>query len=143
MCLAKLLKKVPKTFLFGSPDTWMSRNMNKLCLYILDPFFLIENVCWNCLKIVRIEEEEEKEKIIFFLFFYDRKVHEQVGMIRRRLFLQLSEAHSTGLRRQRPPAETAARWRCGLLIKNVTAPYNCQFCDGFHFCIDREPPWRL
>ena len=37
-------------------------------------------------------------------------------MIKMRLFLQLSEAQSTGLWRQPLPPETAARWRCVLLI---------------------------
>ena len=41
-------------------------------------------------------------------------------MILKRLFLQLSEAQSTGLRRQ--PPETAAR-RCVSLINNLTDAY--------------------
>ena len=49
-------------------------------------------------------------------------------MIRRRLFLQLSEAQSTGLWRRPPPLETAPRWRCVLLINNLTAHYISQFC---------------
>ena len=58
-------------------------------------------------------------------------------MIRRRLFLHLSEAQSTGLR-QRLPAELAARWHCGLLIKNLTAYYNIQFCVSFNFVLNRN-----
>ena len=34
--------------------------------------------------------------------------------------------------------ETAARWRCGPPIKNVTAHYNGPFCVSFHFCFDLE-----
>ena len=42
--------------------------------------------------------------------------------------MQLFEAQSTGFWRQRPPAKTGARWRCGVLIKNMTAHYNIPFC---------------
>ena len=40
---------------------------------------------------------------------------------------------SSGLRQRRPLAETAARWRCELLIKNLTAHYDSQFCVSFNF----------
>ena len=53
-------------------------------------------------------------------------------MIRMRLFLQLFQAQSTGLQQPWPPAEMAARWPCGLLIKNLRTHYNCQFCVSFH-----------
>ena len=59
-------------------------------------------------------------------------------MIRWRLFLQLSEAQSTGLWRRPAPPEMAARWRCVLLIDNLTAHYNSQFCVSFHFCFKQE-----
>ena len=52
-------------------------------------------------------------------------------MIRMILFLQLSDAQSTGLRQRRPPLETAARWRCGLA--NLTAYYNSPFCLSLNF----------
>ena len=42
----------------------------------------------------------------------DYKKKKQMGKIRWRLFLQLSEAQTTGLPRRRVPAEMAARWRC-------------------------------
>ena len=42
--------------------------------------------------------------------------------------MQLFEAQSTGFWRQRPPAKMGARWRCGVLIKNMTAHYNILFC---------------
>ena len=61
-------------------------------------------------------------------------------MIRLRVFLQLSEAQSTGLLRWRRRPETAARWRCVLLIDNLTEDYNSQFCVSFHFCFDQESP---
>ena len=54
------------------------------------------------------------------------------------LLLQLFEAQSTGQRQRRLPPETAARWRCGLSINNVTAHHNNQFCVSFHFCFDWE-----
>ena len=54
------------------------------------------------------------------------------------LFLQLSEAQSTGLRRQ--PAKIAARWRCGLPITNLRAHLNGQFCVSCHYCFDEKPP---
>ena len=38
-----------------------------------------------------------------------------------------------------PPAEMAAIWRCGLLIKNLTPHYEGQFCVSFNFCFDQEP----
>ena len=88
----------------------------------------------NCLKVDRIEDYKKNKKIIF-----DRKIHKQVGKLRRRLFLQLSETQFTGLRRQRPPLEIAARWRCVPLIKNMTAHYNSQFCASFHYCFHCTP----
>ena len=72
--------------------------------------------------------------VIFQMCFSQRK---QVGMIRRRLFLHLSEAQSTGMQRRRPPPETAARWRCVIFINNLTAHYKSQFCSSFHFCFDQ------
>ena len=51
---------------------------------------------------------------------------------------QLSEAQSTGLRPRWPPPETAARWRCGPLINNLSPHYNSQFCVSFRFCFDWE-----
>ena len=55
-----------------------------------------------------------------------------------RLFLQLSEAQSTGLQRRRPLAEMAARWRCAFPIKNLTPDYNSQFCISFIFVFAQE-----
>ena len=43
-----------------------------------------------------------------------------------------------GLRRRWPSAETDARWRCVLLIINLTAHYDSQFCVSFNFCFDQE-----
>ena len=57
-------------------------------------------------------------------------------MIRRTLFLQLSEAQFTGLRQRRTPPEMAARWRCVLLIKYLTAHYDSQLCVSFF--VDQE-----
>ena len=74
--------------------------------------------------------------ILFFLFFF--KIHKQVGSVRKRLLLQLSEAQSTRLQRRRPPPETAARWRCGPLINNLTARYDGKFCISFNLCFDWE-----
>ena len=68
----------------------------------------------------------------------DRKIHKQVGKLRRRLFLPLSETQSTGLLRRQPPLEIAARWRCVSVIKNMTAHYNSQFCVSFHYCFHWE-----
>ena len=59
-------------------------------------------------------------------------------MLGMRLYLQLFEAKSTSLWQRSPPAEMAARWRCGILIKNLTAQYNSQFCVSFCFCFDQE-----
>ena len=44
-------------------------------------------------------------------------------MMRSRLFLQLSEAQSTGLRCRRPPANMAAKWSFGLPIKKSDSKY--------------------
>ena len=65
-----------------------------------------------------------------------------VGYVRKRLFLQVSEAQSTGLRRCRSPPETAARWYYGPLIKDLTEHYNSQFCVSLIF-IDWEVTRRL
>ena len=46
--------------------------MNKLDLNILDAFFLIQNGCLNCFKIVNIKDYE-KNVIIFFFFFVIEK----------------------------------------------------------------------
>ena len=62
-------------------------------------------------------------------------------MLGKKLFLQLFEAQSTGLRR--PPAETAARWRCGHLIKNLTAHYNSQFLSALIFVLTPPLPSYL
>ena len=73
-------------------------------------------------------------------FFFDRKIHKQVGKLRRRLFLQLTETQFTGLRRRRrPPSEIAARWRWVHLFKNMTAHYNCHFCVTFNFVFTGKP----
>ena len=61
-------------------------------------------------------------------------------MIGRKLFLQLSEAQSTGLRRRRPLMESAAGWCCGQLIKNLIAHYNSQFCVSFPFNWNPQAP---
>ena len=63
-------------------------------------------------------------------------------MIRRRLFLQLTEAQSTGLERQRPPPEIAARWRCKPL-QNLTAHYKSQFCVSFFFIVSTGKPIKV
>ena len=55
-----------------------------------------------------------------------------------RLFLQMSEAESTGLRRQRRTPEMAARWHCGIPVQNLTPHYNCQFCVTFIFFFIRN-----
>ena len=36
-----------------------------------------------------------------------------------------------------------ARWRCGLLIENMTAHYNNLFCVSFYCCFDQEPSTHL
>ena len=72
-------------------------------------------------------EIDYKKIIIRFVVFFLKKKHKLVGSVRRRLFLQLSEAQSTGVRWRQPPLETAARWRYEPIIKNLTAPYNSQF----------------
>ena len=59
----------------------------------------------------------------FGLFF---KIHKQVGSVRSRLLLQLSEDQSTEQQRQQPPPGIAARWRCVPLTKKITAHYNSQ-----------------
>ena len=74
----------------------------------------------------------KKLNYLFFLFV-DRKIHKQVGKLRRRLFLQLSETQFTGLRRRRPLPEIAPRWRWVPLIKKMTEHYNSQFCVSFHY----------
>ena len=66
------------------------------------------------------------------------KIHKQVGMIRRRLFLQLSRAQSPGLVRRRLSLEIVARWRCRPLIKNLTADLKSKICDRFKYCFQRE-----
>ena len=33
----------------------------------------------------------------------------------------------------------APRWRCGLLIKNLIAHYNCQFVSAFVIVLNRNP----
>ena len=38
-----------------------------------------------------------------------------------------------------PPAEMAARWRCGLITKYLKPHYNSQFCLHFNFCFDQDP----
>ena len=93
--------------------------------------FLIENCCLNCLIIVKIKDH--KEFHIIFLLFFDRKIHKKVRMIRRRLFFQLSEAQSTGLWWRQRSLETAAWWRCVLLINDLTTHYNSQFCEDLNF----------
>ena len=92
--------------------------------------FLIENSCLNCLKVDRIQDYESKKND----FFFDRKIHKQVGKLRRRL----SETQFTGLWREWPPLEIAARWRCVPLIKNMTAHYDSQFCVSFCYCFHCE-----
>ena len=119
-------------FGFWSQDLCRSRNMRKLHLNMLNVFLLIKNGCLNCLKIAKMKDYEKKSNLIFF---FDRNIHTQVGMIRRRLFLQQSEAQSTSLWRGRALPEMAARCRCVLLINNLTAHYNSQFCVSFHFCL--------
>ena len=57
--------------------------------------------------------------------------------------MQVSEAQLTGLRQRRTPPETAARWRCRHLIKDLTVYYNSQFCVSFHFRFDWEALRRL
>ena len=52
-------------------------------------------------------------------------------MIRWKLFLQLSEVQSQGLRQRQPPFQTAAIWRCVLLINNLTADSNSPSPEGF------------
>ena len=76
---------------------------------------------------------KKKLKIVFFDFFYS-KIHKEVGELRRRLFLQLSETQFTGLRRRQLLPGIAARWGCIPLIKKITAHYNSQFCVSFHYC---------
>ena len=41
------------------------------------------------------------------------------------------------------PAETAASWRCDLLIKFLAPYYNSHFCVSFYFAIDHETLRRL
>ena len=59
-------------------------------------------------------------------------MHKQVGKLRRRLFLQLSETQFTGLRQWRLLSKFAARWRCVPQIK-MTAHYNSQFLSPLLF----------
>ena len=91
--------------------------MNKIGLNI---YMYYRKQLFELLENSLIERVCKKLKSDFFLYF-DRKIRKQVRMIRRRLFLQLSEAQSTGHGRQRPPPEIVARWRCRPLIKNLTA----------------------
>ena len=51
-----------------------------------------------------------------YFFFIIKRIHKQVKIIRRRLFLRLSEAQSIDLWWRRLP-KTAARWRCVILFK--------------------------
>ena len=55
------------------------------------------------------------KKYINKVFF----IHNQVGMLCKRVFLQLSEAQSTGLRRWWQLVLMAARWRCADLKKKT------------------------
>ena len=91
-------------------------------------------------KIVVIKDTKKEPK---FSLIVACKIHKLVGPVRRRLLLQVSEAQSTGLRLGRPPPETAASWRCGPLINNLTAHLNSQFCVSFHFCFDCKALSRL
>ena len=51
----------------------------------------------------------------------------------------ISPAQSTGLGRQQTLPQIAARWRCRLLIKNLTANYNSQFVSAFIIVSTRKP----
>ena len=64
-------------------------------------------------------------------------------MVSMKLFLQLSEAQSTGVRWQRPLAEMAATWRCGILIKNLRTHFNSQVCVSFLFGIGQKTPTTI
>ena len=61
-------------------------------------------------------------------------------MIRRRLFLHLSEAQSTGHVRWQPAPEIAARWRCRNLTKNLTAYYKTPFFLSAFITVSTEKP---
>ena len=109
-------------FLFWSPDTWMPRNnINKLDSNILDTFYYRKRL--------KVKSKTLQKKKV-------EKIHKQAKMIRRRLFLQLSQAQSTGLLRWPRLAETATRWRCQLIIKNLTV----SFVSAFIFVLNRNPP---
>ena len=41
------------------------------------------------------------------------------------------------------PAEIAARWRCGLPIKNLRTHNNLQFCVSFNFSFQEEPQMSI
>ena len=69
--------------------------MNKVSLYITNAFFLIENGCLNCFKIVRIKDYKKIYKLIFFVtetYITGCKYKEET----------ISPAVSTGQRRRRP-----------------------------------------
>ena len=87
----------------------MSRNMNKLHLNILDAFSYRK-------QLFELLEYSYNQRLYIYIytFYFLRKIHKQVGIVKRRLFLKVSEAQSTGLRRRRLLLETAARWRCVL-----------------------------
>ena len=46
-------------------------------------------------------------------------------------------------KKMQSPPETAARWRCGTFIKNLTAHYNIQFCVSFQFSFEWKAFRRL
>ena len=73
------------------------------------------------------------------------KIHKQVGKLSMRLFLQLSEAQSTGLLQQQRPAEMDTRWRTGLPIINLRPHYNQgkHFVTYRHFCIPFWISWWI
>ena len=71
--------------------------------------------------------------MIIFFYFLERKIYRKVGNLRRRLFLHLFETQLTGLRRQQPPPEIAARLRCVPLIEKMTAHYDSQFGVSFSY----------
>ena len=56
-----------------------------------------------------------------------------------RPFLQLADAQTTGLVRQRRPPEIAARWRCRPQMKNLTAHYISQLSLLFSLGSQKTP----
>ena len=73
----------------------------------------------------------EKQIIYFQIWF--KKMHIHCQKFWRRNLFSGSRRLSPSLQLRRPPAETAARWRSRLPIKNLKAQCNSQFYSSFLF----------